>query len=298
MIKKQTPTVTQANIVFFTTAVATLLGSAFFQPKLGLGTNLWINEFIYILLPPVLLARFYGWSFEDVYRYRKTSGKNHLISILSGISMWFFVFYVSKITRLFLDRYIGLMPTGEQTSSSVYQSFLLVIGMIILAPICEETFFRGFVQKAYEGHNRKKGFIMAGVIFGSYHILNGVSEVIPACILGMGMGYLVYKTNAISTSMLFHAAVNICAVFLGGIMEMSSTGTIPVWHHVIAFTGLITSFLLLKSVKDDEHGSQIHNEDNKEKRIPVTGIVFLTLAALFLIGMGAMEIISRANGSF
>ena len=73
MIKRQSPTITQANIMFFITAVITLAGSAFFQPRLGTGINLWINEYVYILFPPLLMAWINGWPVEKVYRFRKIS---------------------------------------------------------------------------------------------------------------------------------------------------------------------------------------------------------------------------------
>lgn len=40
MAKRKAPTIAQANIMFFITAVVTLAGSVFFQPRLGIGTNL------------------------------------------------------------------------------------------------------------------------------------------------------------------------------------------------------------------------------------------------------------------
>lgn len=294
MIKqRQSPTITQANILFFVTAVITLAGSAFFQPKLGLGTNLWINEFVYILLPPLLLTRINKWSIEDVYRFRNTSIQNKVISVLSGFSLWFFAFYVSKIIRLSLDNRIGLFTYPQQTNLSIYQSLLLVIGMVVLAPICEETFFRGFVQKAYEGRSRRYGFVIAGLIFGSYHVLNGISEVIPACILGLGMGYLVYKTDSISTSMLFHAAANTCAIFLGGALEILTLAVIPVWLHIIALVGLCLFVVLLKSLKPEAESDDSKNEVHKDKRMSATSIVFLILSAIFLTAVGVVEVLAR-----
>ena len=55
-----------ANALFFFTAVITFVGSIFFQPMLV--GNLWINEFIYILLPPILIVRLSKWSEEDIFR--------------------------------------------------------------------------------------------------------------------------------------------------------------------------------------------------------------------------------------
>jgi uncharacterized protein len=293
MIKRQSPTIYQANLLFFITAVATLAGSAFFQPKLGLGTNLWINEFVYILIPPLLLARFYKWPVEDVYRFNKTSARNKVISIFSGMSLWFFAFYISKITGMFLDSKIGVFIIPEQVYPSIYQSFLLLIGMIVLAPICEEIFFRGFVQRAYEGYSRRYAFVIAGIIFGSYHILNGISEVIPACILGLGMGYLLYKTDSIANSMLFHFAVNTSAIVFGGVLTTSTNGRIPVWLHIIAFVGLGLSLVLLKRVKGEKGFSGCQDEVQQDNRMPVKAIVFLALSGIFLIAVGVLEVLAR-----
>ena len=293
MIRRQSPTINQANMLFFIIVVVTLAGSAILQPKLGLGTNLWINEFVYILFPPLLLAKINGWSVEDVYRLRKTSGKNKIISVLSGLSLWFFVFYISKILRILLDNKIGVFINADLYNPSIYQNFLLIIGMIVLAPICEEILFRGYIQKAYEGYNKRFGFVITGIIFGSYHILNGISEVIPECLLGLGMGYLVYKTNSIATSMLFHAAANFAAVVMGGTLELATPGVIPLWLHIIAFVGLFLSVILIKSLLCNDRSKECEDEVNKENKLSKTGVIFLVLSAIFFIAVGVSEILVR-----
>lgn len=293
MIKRKSPTITQANILIFITAVVTLAGSAFFQPRLGIGTNVWINEFVYILFPPLLIARIKGWSIENVYRLKTTSLRNKIVSIFSGSGLWLFAFYVSKIIRVFLDNKIGVLIISEQINPSIYQSLLLVIGMVVLAPICEEIFFRGFVQRAYENHNKKYSFVIAAIIFGAFHVLNGISEVIPATILGLAMGYLLYKTDSITTSMIFHAAANICAVVLGGMFEIYTQARIPVWLHIIAFAGLCLSVVLLRGIKDENQSEELEDRVQKDNRVSITGIIFLVFSMVFLIAVGVFEILVR-----
>jgi hypothetical protein len=145
--------------------------------------------------------------------------------------------------------------------------------------------------------------VTAGLIFGSYHVLNGISEVIPACILGIGMGYLVYKTDSISTSMFFHAAANTCAVLLGGAFEMSASDGIPVWLHIIAFAGLCLSVILLRSLRAGTQSNEnkdeiyekdeIHKDEGADERAFLAGIVFLILSAIFLTAVGVLEILAR-----
>lgn len=295
MVKKQSPTITQANIMFFITAVLTLAGSILLQPKLGTGTNLWINEFVYILLPPLLLARINRWPVETVYRFNKISVKSKLISIFSALAIWPFTFYLSKNIKMLLDNKAGVIQTPQPSIPSIYQSLLLIIGMIVLAPICEEIFFRGFVQRAYEGCSKSYGFVTAALTFGAYHVLNGISEVIPACILGLCMGFLVYKTGSLASSMLFHAVANISALIIGGAFEMHIREGIPVWLHIIAFAGLCISLLLLRNVGETDNSSGSEEEENHDNTFSATGKIFLILSIIFLVSTGIAEIMARSG---
>lgn len=289
-MKRQEPTIAQANGLFFITAVLTLVSSSYLQPKLGMGTNLWINEFAFILLPPLLIVKLSYWSVEDIFSFKKTSSRNKAISLFSGISMWLFVFYITVLSRLFLDNQVGAFEIA-MPKLSAYQSVLLLIGMIVLAPVCEEIFFRGFVQKAYEG--RKYGFVITGFIFGYYHMLNGISDVVPATILGICMGYLVYKTGSIINSMIFHGIANFTAVFLGGKLVSYTSITIPWWLHILAFSGLFISLILLKFIKAEPKSDKIIEGVDQEKKVSSVGIVFLILSTLYLTAIGAYEIFLR-----
>lgn len=293
MIKRQSPTITQANIMFFITAVITLAGSAFFQPRLGTGTNLWINEYVYILFPPLLMAWINGWPVEKVYRFRKISARSKIISILSALTIWPLASAVSLIIRKFLDDKIGVLNSPGSASSSVYQNLLIIIGMVILAPVCEEILFRGFIQSAYESRSKKCGFVIAALIFGAYHILNGISEVIPASILGLCMGFLVYKTGSLASSMLFHATANICAILFGGVLIINMQGSNLVWLCAVAVAGAFISVALLRSVKEEARSDENGEEANNGSKISAAGILFLVLSAVYLVTIGVLEIMSR-----
>lgn len=293
MIKRQSPTITQANIMFFITAVITLAGSAFFQPRLGTGINLWINEYVYILFPPLLMAWINGWPVEKVYRFRKISARSKIISMLSALTIWPLASAVSLIIRKFLDDKIGVLNSPGSASSSVYQNLLIIIGMVILAPVCEEILFRGFIQSAYESRSKKYGFVIAALIFGAYHILNGISEVIPASILGLCMGFLVYKTGSLASSMLFHATANICAILFGGVLIINMQGSNLVWLCAVAVAGAFISVALLRSVKEEARSDENGEEANNGSKISAAGILFLVLSAVYLVTIGVLEIMSR-----
>ena len=195
---------------------------------------------------------------------------------------------------LFLDNHVGILVL-EIPKLSVYQSLLYVIATIIIAPICEEIFFRGFIQKAYDGRFRKYGFVIVGVIFGYYHILNGIANVIPASILGISMGYLVYKTGSISTSMIFHAMANLSAIAFSGVLGTMLRTEIPSWFHILSITGLFISLLLLRCLKVEPKSDDIIEESLEEKKTSWLALVLLVISALYLTTIGVFELLSRLN---
>lgn len=288
-MKRQYPTIAQANGTFLLIAVITLLGSIFFQPRLGIGTNLWINELVYILLPPLLIVKLFGWSEEDVFKFKKASARNKLISSFAGFSMWFFVFYINKLQSIFLDNQVGELTSGIP-KLSVYQILLYVIGTVILAPICEEILFRGFMQMAYDRCFKKYGFVIVGFIFGYLHIMNGVTNVIPATVLGISMGYLVYKTGSILTSIIFHAMNNLTSVLLSGALTFTS---ISLQFHILGISGLLITLILLKCIKAEPKPDDIIEEVAEKKRLPLPAFVILLISWLYLSAIGIFEILSR-----
>ena len=119
MIKRQFPSVSQVNAAFFITAVLTLISSIVSRPRLGLGTNLWINEYVYLLFAPLLLAFLNSWPLEDVYRLKEAPRLSLLLSIPAAICVWPFAAYASRGAksssidmwarcRRWRPRYIGL----------------------------------------------------------------------------------------------------------------------------------------------------------------------------------------------
>lgn len=292
MVKQKNPIAAQANLIFLITILTTLVGSIIFQPIIGMGSNLWINEFVWILFPVLLMAKLKGWSLEGVYHFQSTTRKNKSISIMAGISIWFFAVYISMITHFLLDSKIGTINMDIiNADTSVYQMILLIIGMVILAPICEEIFFRGFVQNAYEASSKRYGFVFAALLFGSMHILNGLSEVIPACIIGLVLGYLVYRTGSIVNSMLAHAASNISSILFGGLLGFYAN-SIPYWLHFLGFGALGITILVLTRLKGTDQ-EEVVEEDQTGRKKSIISIVSLSSIGLFMIVIGTMEFLKR-----
>lgn len=298
MRKQVSPTIRQANLIYLLLVIIITIGSAVLQPILGLGGNLWVNELIYLLLPVVLLCKFNGWSFRETYRYKRTSKSNIGLGILSGISVWFFAAYISIIITTVLDKGVGKLSVDlSKVSTTPLQSILMLIGMVILAPFCEELFFRGFIQRAYESSSKKYSFIIAGALFGLFHVLNGVSSIFSATIMGLVLGYLVYRTDSIFTSMSAHAAMNFSAILFSSALTSMDITKIPIWFHIAAFVGICLCIYLLRKIRknnmkstDIYFGEYLPNERKKGN-----AYIALVIAILFLFAMGSFELLIRSG---
>lgn len=85
--------------------------------------------------------------------------------------------------------------------------------VIVLAPVSEEIFFRGFL---FGGLRAKLSFwpaaLIPGIFFGSLHLLGGSWEVVPPlAALGVILAWLYERTGSIGPPILMHALQNAIA---------------------------------------------------------------------------------------
>jgi membrane protease YdiL (CAAX protease family) len=125
---------------------------------------------------------------------------------------------VGALVAVYAYAIVAILITGdspEQETDELFESTSLLplvgLAVVIVAPIAEEIFFRGFV---FAGLIRPLGAIPAmlvsGLIFGTFHITNveTIGLVLPIGAIGAMFAWLYYKTGslwiAIATHMLFN----------------------------------------------------------------------------------------------
>jgi membrane protease YdiL (CAAX protease family) len=88
-----------------------------------------------------------------------------------------------------------------------------VVAIVVLAPVCEELFFRGFF---YAGLRTRWSLwpsaLLSGVVFGLVHAPTGPTAAIPLAGLGVGLAWLYNKTDSIWPCMLAHFLNNALAI--------------------------------------------------------------------------------------
>ena len=85
--------------------------------------------------------------------------------------------------------------------------------IILVAPIFEEIFFRGFIFKTLiERSKTWIAFLISGAIFAGIHLEFGTF--MPLFILGLILNWIFFKTKSIYPGILFHIINNAIALSL------------------------------------------------------------------------------------
>lgn len=303
------PGVEQANWIYVLMIALVYGASSLLIPVIGVGANLWINELFWLLGLVMIITWIKGYSFKDTFSIIKPKKGVLFFSAVIGLCVWFPAVFIYSVADKILTLYIGPLP-AESMTHHVIQSILLVFGLIILAPLCEEFFFRGLLQKAYDGYNKKYSWLIVGVLFGVFHIGNGLSDIFSATILGVLMGYMLYVTNSIWSSVVLHAFNNLASVFLGQItLTLKDSDPVPFWFVAIMLAGivlvLISVSIIRKKYQESYAGNRLEadhvdvtNKRQTDTKTHVRGVMHflpLLLAAVIFVGIGVSEIRLRSN---
>jgi membrane protease YdiL (CAAX protease family) len=180
------------------------------------------GELLCILLPTVLLARARSRNIVQYFRIRLPEAREIIVTIIAVFALQQVLQgYMTLQDALPLPTEIKrLVDTLKRVFDETYRllvlanspkEFLVVLVTVALIPaISEEMLFRGLVQRSFEeAVGGLRGAIIAGVIFGAYH-LNPLS-IVPLIALGAYFGFIVYRSHNITLGMSAHFFNNFVA---------------------------------------------------------------------------------------
>ena len=148
----------------------------------------------------------------------------------------FIVDIFARIHPAWLTAYQNLMDTAGYGSVSP----VLVIYSVLLAPVVEETIFRGLIFR-YARYALPFWIanIWQALLFGLLHM--NILQGIYAFTTGLVLGFICHRGRGIRYSILMHIFFNIVGIFYSGLIEITTTLSYPI------FTGLgiaLTAFAL------------------------------------------------------
>ena len=171
--------------------------------------------------------------------------QNYLIQKLADSNTFFMYLKKSldQVDKLLSESYGDLMK-----ANNFFEVILIVFVTSFIPAICEEVFFRGFVQKSFEQKLKPLiAIFLTAMFFGIYHF--NPYGLIALVALGVYFGYAVYQTDSIFVSMILHFFNNFLAVVLvlifgnEELLNSNVTDEKGIIMQVVSFISLLVFFV-------------------------------------------------------
>lgn len=122
--------------------------------------------------------------------------------ILWGIVLIFVTgVVIEPLLELFPDKYL------EQLNQYIGTGGWSILMTVVLAPVMEETLFRGLIQGSInERDGAAKAILLSALLFGVFHMIP--QQAINAFLVGIILGYIYFRTKSLLTVIILHALNN------------------------------------------------------------------------------------------
>jgi membrane protease YdiL (CAAX protease family) len=176
--------------------------------------SLVLSQFLFMLVPTLWIVK--RWHTSHVFSYVRLV-RVSAAEVFFAVAATLCFIPVGGLIGDFLRRQLDIPDFLSRINAEIFTSYStpelvwLVIVVCVTPAVCEETLFRGYVQRTMERTIGAKAVITVGIIFGLYHMqpLN----LITLSLLGMLLGYFSYRSKSLFPSMAAHFTNNCIAVF-------------------------------------------------------------------------------------
>jgi len=180
------------------------------------------GQLVFILVPTILLARArHGNVFASLRirlpRVRELAVTMVAVFALQQMLQTYMILQealpVPEDVQKFIDLFKKMVEEMYRVLVSAHTpgEFLTVVLIVAFVPaVTEELLFRGLVQRNIEdAAGGFRGAVIAGVIFGAYHL--NPFALVPLVALGVYFGFIVYRADNITLAMSAHFFNNFVA---------------------------------------------------------------------------------------
>jgi membrane protease YdiL (CAAX protease family) len=191
------------------------------------------GQILFILLPALLFSKMFYNNIPAIFRLRVPHWKEILlfvagIIILTPLLQTYLYIqthfinwlaenssFVASVKKL-VDSLNDMMEQAYGSlifANNFFERIFVIIIVSVVPAICEESMFRGYIQRSFEF--KLKPFyaaLITAIFFGIYHF--NPYGIIPLILLGLYFGFAAYVSNSIVIPMILHFLNNFAAVVL------------------------------------------------------------------------------------
>lgn len=185
---------------------------------------------------------------KEELQFIKSNNLNMIIAIILGLSIWLFdsgVLSIIQEAGLLAEHF----ATMEETLSPITQGnmFIVIISVGIIGPFVEELIFRGLIYKTLiKKFSVLWTIIIQAILFGLFHF--NLIQSAYATLMGILLGYAVYKTKSIWPAVLMHIVNNLASSIIPELVpEAIITRGVHIAFIILGTIGVFASIYLIKS---------------------------------------------------
>ncbi len=196
--------------IYLVVGIATLIFSS--RPEADTLTRYAVGIAVEIALAALalLFMRGEGLDIPATARLRKPQLREVGLAILAVPGLWIAGVLLNLLSSLVLGYTTPVTPS--QFPSTILQMVAMAVTTMVVAPLCEELMFRGYVQRAYERRNVWVGIVAGSVVFALYHLrFQGAPALLP---VAAALSLIAWRTGSIVPGIALHAAYNTIATVL------------------------------------------------------------------------------------
>ena len=191
------------------------------------------GQILFILLPALVFSKMFYNNIPAIFRIRVPHWKEILLFVAGIIILtpllqtylylqthfisWLaenssFIASVKKLIDSFNDM-IEHAYDSLIIANTFFERVFVIIIVAIVPAICEESMFRGYIQRSFEFKLKPfRAALVTAIFFGIYHF--NPYGILPLILLGLYFGFATYMSNSIIIPMILHFLNNFAAVIL------------------------------------------------------------------------------------
>ena len=188
-----------------------------YQEKLGF-YGLVLTQLTLVIGPLV-------WSMRRKQSWGILLGRYHpkLKDYSVAVVMWVGLFLlVNGVTQLLMPLSTEHQEVAQELGQVLHHPhFLMNIMVVAFIPaVCEEIIFRGIIFRGLANqYTPKIGLILSSIFFGMLHL--DFIRMVPTTLLGLGMGYVVYRSGSLLLAIWIHFLNNAFIVGVNHLLPMN-----------------------------------------------------------------------------
>lgn len=186
-----------------------------------------ITEFALILIPVIAFTFYFKYDWKNLFRIHRPGFMNLFLVFWIMLFALPVVGIINLLYTWLMYKFFGNLSVPQipvPNSISGYLTGLVVMG--VSAGICEELLFRGFIFRGLERLGAVKALLLTALLFGIMHL--DFQKLFGTFLLGILMGFIVYRSNSIFNGMFAHFVNNslvFTLLFIGSKFQKIIAGT-------------------------------------------------------------------------